>query len=103
MSTATVEESERKARKVATIIAMNAHISRILTLLALVISAALIFSNDALPSEKKVFFGTVLGVCALALQVVLCVAGKDESALVLFTTLSAFLSGLVLGLGIVYA
>jgi len=99
----TPEDAERKSRKLGNVIAINGHVSRVLTILALVISGAVVFSTESLQADRKVFFGTVLGVCALALQVVLCVAARDEATLVLFTTLSAFLSGLALGLGVVYA
>lgn len=97
------DDLERKLDRVSAAINIGAWIGFIFSLVALLVTGAVLFTSTTLSPDKKVFFVSILGVCTTALQFVVCVSRSEPIALLIFTQLSGFVSALALGLSITYA
>lgn len=96
-------ELERKSKRSSTAIRLAAWIGFIFSLVALSVTGVVLFTSTTLSSDKKVFFVSVLLVCGLGLQLVVCISRDEPVALVIFTQLSSFVCALSLGLSIGFA
>jgi hypothetical protein len=97
------DDLERKLDRVSAAISIGAWIGFIFSVVALVVTGAVLFTSTTLSPDKKVFFVSILLVCTTALQFVVCVSRGEPIALLIFTQLSGFVSALALGLSITYA
>lgn len=98
----TASKLDRETRRVSTIISTSALVWNLISVSTLIVAAIVFFTSPLLSQDKKVFLCTVLGVCTVALQVVLCIARRDTSSLVFFTQLIAYISGVALGVSLSY-
>lgn len=94
---------ERELKKLKQVVRINAYIASVFSLISIVVTATIFFLSSTLSSDKKIFFALILGVVGLGLLIVICVARSEPIALLIFSTLTIYVSALTLGLSITYA
>ena len=94
---------ERKQRKLGVVLSIVAWIGIVFSLVALGVAVAVLITSTTLSPDKKVFFVSVLLVCGLGLQLVVCISRHEPVALIIFTYLSGYVCALALGLSIAHA
>lgn len=94
---------DRTLRKISNVISINSYIGIALSMIAVGITAGIVFISTTLTSDRKIFFSGILFVATIGLQIVICISRSDPTILLILTTLSTFISALTLGLSIQYA
>ena len=80
-----------------------AYICFILTLVSSVILSGIFYVSKTLDAERKSFLLSIVGICLLGFCVVMVIARRNSTTLLIFTVLSTFIGGFSLGLSIGYA
>lgn len=92
----------RQLRSTSRTISIGCSLVVVLSFACVIILAVVIAFSSTLAKEKKILLSTIMGVILLGIQLVLCVSRKDPNTLIIFSIISAFVSGLCLGLSIWY-
>ena len=96
-------EAERKLRRLLAGITIYAFMNVVFSIVSVAITMGIIFTSTTLTQDRRMFFASILGVCTLGLQIVICVARRDKTALLLFSTLSGNVSIAIMCLAIPYS
>ncbi len=92
----------RQLRSTSRTISIGCSLVVVLSIACVIILAVVIAFSSSLAKERKILLSTIMGVILLGIQMVLCVSRKDPNTLIIFSIISAFISGLCLGLSIWY-
>lgn len=83
-------------------ISLNCYVSIILALISVSIAVVVFFVSHSLTADKRAFVATVVSVGDIGVLVILCLARKDPSTLVFFTTLCTFVNGVLFGVAVAF-
>lgn len=86
--------------RISGILSINCYLSVFLCIFSSVLVVIALILPGAIPPEKKAFI-LLIGIAVVLGIIVLTCARKDPSILTIFTTLSAFLAGTLLGIGVI--
>jgi hypothetical protein len=78
-------------------IVINSWVVVALSVLCAVFMSVVLGLNGSLTWERRVLLFTIVGVVLAGIQVVLCVSRKEPNTLIIFTTISAIVTGLCMG------
>lgn len=84
-------------------VAVVAYICFILTMVSTCILSGIFYVSKTVDPERKGFLLSIIGLCAIGFLLVMIVARRNSTTLLIFTVLSTFISGFSLGLSIGYA
>ena len=83
-------------------VAVTSYICFVLTMIATFILGGVFYVSKTLDQERKSFLLLIIGLCGVGFIVVMIIARRNWTTLLIFTVLSTFISGFSLGLSIGY-
>jgi len=79
------------------------YICFVMTIISTCILAGIFYVSKTVDQERKGFIILIIGLCGFGFVVVMILARRNSTTLLIFTILSTFISGFSLGLSIGYA
>jgi hypothetical protein len=95
-------QAERRERRLNNAILVNSYAGLVFSWISFFVTAGVFYTSPTLTPDKKVFFASVLAVCAIGLQILICVVKSEPVYLLIFTTLITFVSALSVGLSVAF-
>ena len=92
-------ELERHGRTISVV----SYICFVLTMISTCILAGIFYVSKTVDQERKGFLLLIIGLCGFGFILVMFIARRNSTTLLIFTVLSTFISGFSLGLSIGYA
>lgn len=92
----------RQMETVSNTIVVNSKVVLVLSVACMFILIMVVCISKTLLLEKKIVLTTIIGVILVAINLVLCISKKMPSTVIIFSTVSAFISGLCLGFSMQY-
>lgn len=84
-------------------ITVVSYICFVMTMISTCILAGIFYVSKTVDQERKGFIILIIGLCGFGFVVVMIIARRNSTTLLIFTVLSTFISGFSLGLSIGYA
>lgn len=95
-------QAEKKERRLNNAILVNSYAGLVFSWISFFVTAGVFYTSPTLTQDKKVFFASILAVCAIGLQILICVVKSEPVYLLIFTTLITFVSALSVGLAVAF-
>jgi len=96
-------KDHKEKTRLQTAITINGYVGSIFSWIAFIVTGGVFYTSTTLTQDKRVFFASVLAVCAIGLQILIWVVRTEHVYLVIFTTLTVAISFLSVGLAIAFA
>jgi len=95
-------QAERREKRLNNAVVVNSYVGLVFSWISFFVTAGVFYTSPTLTPDKKVFFASILAVCVIGLQVLICVVKSEPVYLLIFTTLITFISALSVGLAVAF-